>query len=66
MPDVIVTAKPAMTLPRPFVFDRDLLPSVEKLRMRRVMMTFCIVRKKFSPYVENGKRFLEAYAREMA
>lgn len=29
------------------------------------MMTFWMVKKKFSPYVENGNRFREAYAREI-
>lgn len=34
--------------------------------MRRVMRTFCIVRKKFSPYVENGNSFRYEYARVIA
>lgn len=33
--------------------------------MSRVMITFWMVKKKFSPYVENGNRFREAYAREI-
>lgn len=33
--------------------------------MRRVMITFWMVKKKFSPYVENGNRLREAYAREI-
>ena len=32
----------------------------EKNMMSRVMMTFWMVRKKFSPYVENGKLDREA------
>jgi hypothetical protein len=34
--------------------------------MRRVMKTFWIVRKRFSPYVENGKAFLQEYVSVMA
>jgi hypothetical protein len=34
--------------------------------IRRVMMTFCMVRKRFSPYVENGNSFRKEYASVIA
>lgn len=50
---------------------RPILPCMasaveESARIRSVMATFCTVRNRFSPYVEKGNRFLEAYARDMA
>ena len=64
MPTTTLRMSPCSKAPcRPFgaLSGDDCAPFGEdRYRMRRVMMTFWIVRKKFSPYVENGKWFRDA------
>lgn len=70
-PDTIDTRRPVTTRPvlelEPLsCFRLSAPPADEKCKISSVMTTFWRVKKKFSPYVENGNRLREAYASEMA